>query len=74
MQASYTVRQEPDRSWSVLLVATGDPVRLAGIPQTGLTQLEAELTLDMLRPRNARPSQGPAVRSPEMAERVTASM
>ena len=56
MQSSYTVRQEPDQSWSVLLEATGAPIRLAGIPQTGLTQIEAELTLALLGPKTTRPS------------------
>ncbi len=67
MQASYTVRQEADHTWSVLLVSTGDPIRLAGIPQTGLTQIEAELTLDVLRPRTSRPA-----RASSLPERVTA--
>ena len=54
MQSSYIIRQEPDLTWSVLLDATGSPIRLAGIPQTGLTQIEAELTLEMLRPKVTR--------------------
>lgn len=70
MQASYTVRQEPDHSWSVLLASTGDPLRLAGIPQTGLTRIEAELTLDMLRPKAARDAQ--TSRAPSEPQRVTA--
>lgn len=71
MQFSYTVRQDPDQTWSVLLEATGAPIRLAGIPQTGLTQIEAELTLDMLRPKTDRSSQhdpsNDRVRSPYRA-------
>lgn len=54
MQSRYSVRQDPDQSWSVLLEATGAPIRLAGIPQIGLTQIEAELTLALLRPRANR--------------------
>lgn len=73
MQASYTLRQDTDRTWSVLLVSTGDPIRLAGIPQTGLSQIEAELTLDILRPKaTGAPQLGPAARTPRLPERATA--
>lgn len=58
MQSSYTVRQEADLTWTVLLEATGMPIRLAGILQTGLTQIEAELTLEILGPKlNRSPHQ-----------------
>lgn len=67
MQASYTLRQESDQTWSVLLISTGDPIRLAGIPQTGLTQIEAEITLDVLRPRATPAPQATSMRPSHVA-------
>lgn len=50
MHPRYTLVQDHDRSWSVLTEA-GLPLKLAGIPQTGLTQMEAEITITLLTPQ-----------------------
>ena len=36
MPVTYSVREEQDHSWSVIRDETGQPISLAGIPQTGL--------------------------------------
>lgn len=48
MQIRYTVRQEPDSRFSVVVEETGVPVRLRGIPQTGLRVEDAEALVDRL--------------------------
>ncbi len=53
MRKGYIILQAPDESWSVLVEETGTPVRLAGIPQTGLERTEAENLLNKLVPRSA---------------------
>ena len=42
MPAKYSIREEPDHSWSVIRDETGEPLVLAGIPQTGLPLDDAD--------------------------------
>jgi hypothetical protein len=42
MPATYSIREEPDHSWSVIRDETGMPISLAGIPQTGLPLEDAD--------------------------------
>lgn len=55
MIRTYRLQELPDGRWAVLVTASGEPVTLAGIPQTGLSRIEAEITLDVLAPREQRP-------------------
>ncbi len=69
----YTMHQDADRTWSVLVAETEAPLRLAGIPQTGLSRVEAEIMLELLAPKLARTSDGaPLAGSPQPPKRAAA--
>ncbi len=61
MPQRYVIREEPDKSWSVVQEGTSRPVSLAGIPQTGLHPDDAKQLAETLSRMGARTAREPAV-------------
>lgn len=71
MQTHYSLRQDCDQSWSVIVTRSGVPVRLAGIVQTRLSRMEAEVLLEVLTAAGLPPER-PIPRPVELPARLWA--
>ena len=50
----YDLRKEPDGTWTVFEIATGQPVVVSGMLSTGLTGEEADDLVDLLNYRSSK--------------------